>query len=36
MRFKITVAYDGANYQGFQKQVNGLGIQTVLERALKK
>ncbi|PKK87376.1 MAG: tRNA pseudouridine(38-40) synthase TruA [Tenericutes bacterium HGW-Tenericutes-8] len=31
MRFKVTVAYDGAAYQGFQSQTNGLGIQAVIE-----
>ncbi|MDY0210481.1 MAG: tRNA pseudouridine(38-40) synthase TruA [Acholeplasma sp.] len=31
MRFKVTIAYDGSNYQGFQAQTNGLGIQAVIE-----
>jgi tRNA pseudouridine38-40 synthase len=36
MRFKLTIAYDGFGYQGFQSQKNGLGIQTVLEETLSK
>lgn len=36
MRFKATVAYDGHAYAGFQKQSNGLGIQSILEEALEK
>lgn len=36
MRYKLTIAYDGSNYQGFQSQKNGLGIQTVLEETLTK
>lgn len=36
MRFKATVAYDGTAYQGWQRQINGLGIQEVLENALEK
>lgn len=35
-RFKATVAYDGHAYAGFQKQVNGIGIQSILEQALEK
>ena len=31
---KATVAYDGTNYQGFQRQKNGVGVQQVLEKAL--
>ena len=31
---KAIVAYDGTNYQGFQRQKNGVGIQQVLEKAL--
>jgi tRNA pseudouridine38-40 synthase len=31
MRFKVTIAYDGSNYQGFQSQNNGIGIQQVIE-----
>lgn len=36
MRWKVTVAYDGHRYKGFQKQINGLGIQSVIEKALSK
>lgn len=31
---KAIVAYDGTNYQGFQRQTNGVGVQQVLEQAL--
>lgn len=34
MRFKMTIAYDGSLYHGFQSQKNGLGIQTVIEETL--
>ena len=33
---KITIAYDGTNYFGFQRQKNVLTIQEVLEEALEK
>ncbi|MCI6858212.1 MAG: tRNA pseudouridine(38-40) synthase TruA [Eubacterium sp.] len=33
-RIKITVAYDGTNYSGWQIQPNGLTIEEVLNRAL--
>lgn len=33
---KMTVAYDGTNYNGFQRQKNGVGVQQVLEKALSK
>lgn len=37
MRFlKITIAYDGANYVGWQVQPNGPSIQQMLEQAVKK
>lgn len=36
MKIKATVAYDGYAYNGFQKQINGLGIQDVIEKALGK
>ena len=32
--YKLTVAYDGTNYNGFQRQKNGVGVQQVLEKAL--
>ncbi len=35
MRYKVTLAYDGNNYVGFQSQKNGLAIQDVIENALK-
>ena len=35
MRYKVTLAYDGNNYVGFQSQKNGLAIQDVIEKALK-
>ena len=36
MRYKVTVAYDGNNYAGFQSQINALAIQDVIEEALSK
>ena len=35
MRYKVTVAYDGNKYQGFQSQKSGLGIQDAIEKVLK-
>lgn len=35
MRYKVTLAYNGNNYVGFQSQINGLAIQDVIEKALK-
>lgn len=35
-RIKLTVAYDGTNYQGWQIQKNGETIESVLNRALKE
>lgn len=34
MRIKLTIAYDGTNYHGFQCQVNGLAIQDVVNGVL--
>lgn len=34
MRIKLTVAYDGTAYVGYQSQANGTAIQDVLEKAL--
>lgn len=35
MRYlKLTLSYDGSNYNGFQRQRNALGVQEVLENAL--
>jgi len=33
---KLTVAYDGTAYNGFQRQMNGVGIQQILEVRLAK
>jgi tRNA pseudouridine38-40 synthase len=33
--FKITVAYDGTDYVGWQRQANGVSIQALLEDALR-
>jgi len=33
---KLTIAYDGTNYCGWQRQKNGLSVQELLERALRK
>ena len=35
MRYMAIVSYDGTNYQGFQSQTNGLGIQEVIEKAFR-
>ena len=35
-RVKLTIAYDGTNYCGWQIQPNGITIEEVLNRALKK
>ena len=35
MRYFAKVSYDGTAYAGFQKQLNALGIQTVIERAFR-
>lgn len=35
-RYKIVVAYDGARYQGWQRQRIGLGVQQLVEEALQK
>lgn len=34
MRFKITLEYDGTDYEGWQSQPSGKGVQDVVERAL--
>jgi tRNA pseudouridine38-40 synthase len=36
VRLKITIAYDGANYAGWQIQKIGLGVQQVVEEAIAK
>ncbi len=35
-RTKVTIAYDGTNYCGWQSQPNGITVQEVVETALKK
>ena len=35
MRYLMYCSYDGSNYYGFQAQVNQLGIQEVIEKAIK-
>ena len=35
MRVKLTVAYDGTNYHGYQSQTNGVAVQDVLEDAIE-
>ncbi len=35
MRYKVTLAYNGNNYVGFQSQINGLAIQDAIEKAIK-
>lgn len=32
-RFKLTIEYDGSGFVGWQRQVNGLSVQQVLEEA---
>ncbi len=34
--FKVTLAYDGTDYVGWQRQANGLSIQAVVEQALRE
>ncbi|HWD18488.1 MAG TPA: tRNA pseudouridine(38-40) synthase TruA [Verrucomicrobiae bacterium] len=36
MKIKLTIAYDGAGYAGWQVQKIGLGVQQVIEEALAK
>ena len=36
MRYKVECSYDGNNYVGFQSQKNGLAIQDIIEKALKR
>ncbi|HTL56016.1 MAG TPA: tRNA pseudouridine(38-40) synthase TruA [Candidatus Limnocylindrales bacterium] len=36
MKFKLTIAYDGTQYQGWQVQKIGLGVQEKVEEALAK
>ncbi|MGH7940339.1 MAG: tRNA pseudouridine(38-40) synthase TruA [Limisphaerales bacterium] len=36
MKFKLTIAYDGASYEGWQTQKTGTGVQQVVENALAR
>ncbi len=36
MKYKIKIAYDGTNYNGFQIQPNGISIQETVEKVLSK
>ncbi len=36
MRYKVTLAYDGRNYAGFQSQTNALAIQDIVESAIER
>lgn len=36
LKIKLTIAYDGTNYEGWQVQKTGLGVQQVVEQALAK
>lgn len=35
-KFKLIIAYDGTNYEGWQTQKTGTGVQQILESALSK
>lgn len=35
MRYKLTIAYDGTNYSGWQVQENGQSIQSFIQKALQ-
>lgn len=36
MNYKLTIAYDGTAYHGWQRQKNGITVQEVLENAVKR
>ncbi len=36
LKFKLTIAYDGTNYAGWQVQKIGMGVQQSVEEALGK
>jgi tRNA pseudouridine38-40 synthase len=36
VKFKLTIAYDGAGYEGWQVQKTGTGVQEIVETALAK
>ena len=35
-KYKLTIEYDGKNFIGWQRQDNGLSIQSSIEKAVKK
>ena len=35
-RIKLTIAYDGTNYCGWQVQPNGITVEEVINKALEK
>src|SRR5580704_16072629 len=36
LKFKLTIAYDGTNYAGWQVQKSGVGVQQRVEEALRR
>ncbi|MDE7372706.1 MAG: tRNA pseudouridine(38-40) synthase TruA, partial [Clostridia bacterium] len=36
MRYAAVISYFGANYVGWQRQLNGLSVQEALEKAMEK
>jgi tRNA pseudouridine38-40 synthase len=36
MNIKVTIAYKGGNYHGFERQKNAVGVQNIIEDALNK
>ena len=36
MKFKLTIAYDGTGYEGWQAQKNGVGVQQWIEESIWK
>lgn len=36
MRYKVTIAYDGLNYAGFQSQKNAVAIQDIIESVIER
>lgn len=36
MRYKVTVSYDGNNYEGFQSQPSGKAVQDVIEKPIRQ
>ena len=35
-RIKLIVSYDGTNYVGWQKQINGIAVEEIINKALSK